>query len=299
VLRRARETGFLWLGAGLAIGFAMIGLIVITSMLGWLYMLMVTNYIIPTVMLLYFLAYPEGKEGETTMRIPQSKTVVREFHVADTWKGFKLAMYAVIVNGGIVAIVGVNGLVLAQEDHFTAAPIFWSLAAVGAIIAAIIAKIVLGKIIGLPAGSKKIFTSNLAWLVLACIQAALLFCVAMLEFFKPDFHMSIASHVIGGAVVGFDVGIYLAVLSVQHPPRSNYAFYMFATYFVVLGMALGSFIRAQGASLSQFYDLTQYVYYVIAAMAIVVVLLVVNQVITLVKKGKAVRDTAAITTKTA
>jgi hypothetical protein len=297
VLRRSRDMGFLWLGAGLAIGCAAIGIVVVTSILGWLYMIMIVNYVVPVAILVYFLLYPEGAEGETVMRRPQTKEVVGQFVIADTWKGFKIAMYALLVGVGIIATIGVNGLAMPQEDYFTTAPVFWSLAAAGAVAAAVVAKLVLGKIIGMPTGAKKAWASNVAWLLLACVQAATVIGLALAEFYLLGFHLSTWSHVLGGLVLGFNIVIYLAVLSIQHPPRSNYAFYMFNAFFVIFGMAVASYLRSVNVDLADFYGLAEYAIYIIAAMGLVLVLLVVNQVITIAKTGKAARDTSKVIEK--
>jgi MFS family permease len=300
VLRRSRDAGFLWLGVGLAIGCAIVGIVVWASIFGWLYMIMVVNYIIPVAMLLYFLLYPEGTEGETVMRRPQTKEVMAQFVVRDTWKGFKIAMYTLLVGVGVIATVGVNGLAMPQEDYFTAAPVFWSLAAAGSFAAAVVAKLVLGKIIGMPSGARKARSSNIAWLILACAQSIALICLALAEFFVPGFHLSVASDVVGGLVLGFNIGLYLAVLSVQHPPRSNYAFYMFNSFFIVFAMAVSSYLRSINVDIDQFYDeIAGYVLYIIAALSLVLVLLVVNQIITIVKTSKAARDAPSITAKVA
>ncbi|MBN2150846.1 MAG: hypothetical protein JW839_05360, partial [Candidatus Lokiarchaeota archaeon] len=102
VLRRAREMDYLWLGLGMAIGCAAVGVVVWTSIFGWLYMIMVVNYVVPVAVLVYFLFYPEGKEGENTMRRPQTKDVVGQFVVHDTWKGGKIAFYTVLVSVGVI-----------------------------------------------------------------------------------------------------------------------------------------------------------------------------------------------------
>ncbi len=288
VLRRSREMGFLWLGFGMAIGCATVGAVVWTSIFGWLYMIMVVNYIVPVAILVYFLLYPEGEEGETTMRRPQTKDVVRQFVVPDTWKGFKIAMYALLSALAPIACIGVGGLAMPQEDYFTTAPWFWSLAAAGAVAAAVVAKLVFGKIIGMPSGAEKARASNVVWLVLACAQGASLFLVTVLEFYVPGYHLSFPSVLVGGIVFGFNVVAYMAVLSVQHPPRSNYAFYMFNTFFVLFGIAVSSYLRTINVDLAEFYALAleeDYILYIIAAFSLALVLLVVNQIVTIAKKG--------------
>ncbi|NMC04812.1 MAG: hypothetical protein GYA24_06355 [Candidatus Lokiarchaeota archaeon] len=294
VLRRARESGFLWLGAAIAMGCAAIGIVVVTSMMGWLYMIMIVNYIVPVAILVYFLLYPEGAEGEVAARRPQTKEVVKEFHVTDTWKGFKIAMYALLVGIGIIATTGVNGLAMPHEDYYTAAPLFWLLAAAGATGSAMVAKVTLGKVIGMPGGPRKAWLSNLWWLVLACVQAGSLIGLALAEFYVPGFHLSIASHVVGGAVLGFNACMYLAILAVQHPPRSNYAFYMFTAFFVIFGMAVGSYLRSLDVDLPEFYEYAEYALYIIGGMGLVLALLVVNQAITIAKTSKAARDAGAV-----
>jgi MFS family permease len=299
VLRRSRDAGFLWLGAGLAIGCVTIGIVVWASIYGWLYMIMVVNYVIPVAMLLYFLMYPEGTEGETVMRRPQSKEVVAQFVVSDTWKGFKIAMYTLLVGVGVIATVGVNGLAMPQEDYYMAAPVFWSLAAAGAFGASVIAWFVLGKVIKMTSGAAKARASNIVWLVLACAQAGSLVSLTSAEFFVPGFHLTAGSDVIGGLVLGLNVGLYLAVLSDQHPPRSNYAFYMFNTYFIVFALVVSSYLRSINVDIDEFYNtVAEYVLYIIAALALVLVLLVVNQIITIVKTSKAARDAPVVTAKT-
>ncbi|MEX2681883.1 MAG: hypothetical protein Q6373_009790 [Candidatus Sigynarchaeota archaeon] len=293
VLRRAREMDYLWLGLGMAIGCAAVGIVVWTSIFGWLYMIMIINYIVPVAILVYFLFYPEGKEGETNMRRPQTKEVVRQYVVADTWKGGKITFYTLITAFSALATAGVGGMAMPQEDYFTSAPWFWSFAAAGAAGAAVLAKFMLGKIIGMPAGVKKEFTSNVAWLVLGCAQGASVILLVVVEFYVPGYHLSFASGLVGGAILGFNIVAYMAVLSVQHPPRSNYAFYMFNTYFILFGLALASYLRSINVDISEFYALAteeDYILYIIGALAIVLAMLVVNQVITIAKTAKAARD---------
>lgn len=285
VLRRSRDAGFLWLGTGLAIGCVTIGVLVWASIYGWLYMIMVVNYVVPVAILVYFLLYPEGTEGEVTMRRPQTKEVVAQFVVPDTWKGFKIAMYTVLVCVAVIATAAVNSLAMPQADYFTTAPIFWCLAAAGAFAATVIAKLVLGKIIGMPSGASKARASNIAWLVLVCAQTAATVGLTLAEFYAPGFHLSDGSHMIGGFLLGINVGLYLAVLSVQHPPRSNYAFYMFTTYFIIFAIVTSSYVRSISLDLHGFYDIAEYVLYVIAAVGLVLALLVVNLIITIARKG--------------
>jgi len=302
VLRRAREMDYLWLGVGMAIGCSSVGIVVWTSIFGWLYMIMIINYIVPVAILVYFLFYPEGKEGEMIMRRPQTKEVVRQFVVPDTWKGGKITFYTLIAAFSALATAGVGGMAMPHEDYFTSAPWFWSFAAAGAMAAAVVAKLSLGKIIGMPTGIKKEFKSNIAWLVLGCVQGASVILLVTVEFYVPGYHLSFASGLIGGAILGFNVVAYMAVLSVQHPPRSNYAFYMFNTYFIMFAIALASYMRAINVDITEFYALAteeDYILYILGGLAIVLALLVVNQVITIAKTARTARDVPSIAPKPA
>nr|MDO8110701.1 hypothetical protein [Candidatus Sigynarchaeota archaeon] len=285
VLRQARETGFLWLGAGLGVGSVIVALVIMSGVNGWLYMIMVINYIIPSAMLVYFLVYPEGAAGEKTMFTPQSREVVGKFLVRDgNAKGWKLTLYTIIVAFGSIATLGINSMTMPRADYFSISWLFWLLTGAGAFVAALVAKVLFQKIHGMESCTEKDRKAQLPWMLIAIAQSVGLLAVTLLEIYAPGYHLSILAHIFDGLVFGFNLGAYFAILAVQHPPKSNYAYYMTLGFFIIFSLAAANYLKTVVNDMN---DITDYALYILGALVIVVALLVIMQLITIKQKGRA------------
>jgi hypothetical protein len=249
-------------------------------------MIMIVNYLIPVALLVYFLLYPEGKDGETEMFRPQSRAVVGKYFVHDTTKGLKLMLYTIITCFGCIATVGVNGMALPESDIYNAGFDFWIMAAVGSGIAAILVRYFLTKIHDMESTVEKEQKSQAPWLGFVIVQCFLLLDITMLEFFVPGFHLSIYSWIRSGLVLGFNIGVYFSVIVVQHPPRSNYAYYMTLAFFIIFSIAAGNYLKVLVSDMHTFVKVAGYVLYIMGALVLIFALLVLAQVITIIKKRK-------------
>ena len=288
VLRQRTKASFIWLGVGLAMGSAIIGLVVLTGMFGWLNLIMIATYIIPLSTLVYFLRHPEGSTGESDMQGQQTKEIARCLSVDDTTKGLKLTLYTIIVVFSSIATLGINSMGMAKEDVLTNNLVFWLMVGGGAVVAAVLANFLLQRHLDTESTAWRDRATNIWWLVFVAIHAMGMLAIATLEFYMPGFHLSIVAQIAGGILLGFSIGAYFAMIAVQHPPRCNYAYYMFLAFFVILSVAVSSYLKVQAMDLGEFYGLAEYVIYVIAGAGVLVVLLVIAQVVTIVKKGKGI-----------
>lgn len=286
VSRRAREGSMLNIGASFGLGSIIIAIVIIVGINGWLYMIMIVNYIIPVALLVYFLLYPEGKDGEVEMFRPQSRTVVGKYFVNDTTKGLKLMLYTIITCFGCIATVGVNGMALQVSEIYYAGFYFWIMVAVGSGIAAILARYFLAKIHSMENTAEKERKSQTPWLGFVIIQCFLLLDITVLEFFVPGFHLSMYSWIRSGLVLGFNIGVYFSVIAVQHPPRSNYAYYMTLAFFVIFSIAAGNYLKVLVQDMNTFGKVAGYALYIMGVLVLIFALLVLAQVITIIKKRR-------------
>ncbi|HME53447.1 MAG TPA: hypothetical protein VKM55_14580 [Candidatus Lokiarchaeia archaeon] len=284
VSRRTRDSSLLHIGAGLGLGSVIVAIVVMVGINGWLYMILIVNYIIPIALLVYFLMYPEGKEGETVMFHPQSKDIARMYFVNDTTKGLKLMFYTIITCFGCIATVGVNGMAIPETDIYNAGFTFWIMAAVGSVAAVMIARYFLARIHAMESTVEKERKSQFPWLGFAIFQSLLLLDTTILELYVPGFHLSMISYIRSGFVFGFNIGAYFTVIAVQHPPKSNYAYYMTLSFFVIFSIAAGDYLKIVVSDMNTFGQVAQYAMYIMAALLLMIALLVLAQVITIVRK---------------
>jgi hypothetical protein len=197
-----------------------------------------------------------------------------------------------------IATLGINSMGMAKENMLTSNLVFWLMVGGGAVVAAVLANFLLQRLLDTESTAWRDLETNIWWLVLVAIQATGMLAIATLEFYVPGFHLSIVAQIAGGILLGFSIGAYFAMIEVQHPPRCNYAYYMFLAYIVVLSFAVSSYLKAQAMDLGEFYGLAEYAIYVIAGAGLLMVLLVIAQVVTIVKKGKGIIRAAPAVTAT-
>lgn len=282
--RLAREDGKGWyLGAGAALAGGLAAASLLTGPQGWLYPVMIVNYILPSGMLLYFLFVPVASEA----RAPQLPGTIAPLHVKDTTRGLKLALFTILACLSIIVSIGIQGLALPRPDFFSVGWSFWLCAGAGGFIAAMVARFTLLPHLAEPASPAKKHRLQASWILVTLIQFGLIASAASMEFFVDGFHASIASHVVNGLVLGFSIVMLLAVWISQHPPRSLYAFLMFVAFFIAFSAAVGSYVKALDVDLASFLSYGEYAIYVIAALALGTGVLVAAQAITLVKSKRA------------
>ena len=290
--RGAKSQGMM-MAAALAIAGGIVAIVIVIGGNGWLYSIMLNNYIIPVGLLVYFLWYPE--ELEADLHELQEPGKIRSVFVQDNTKGLKMTIYTVLTCLNLLLVIAINGLGIPREDFYELNWIFWLMVGIGSAALALVTWLLNGKALNeeKTAGVQKLL--QIKWILLLVVQNIAFLIYMMLEFFVPGFHTSIYSHLVGGLVLGVNIGIFLVIVLIQHPPKSMFAYIMWLVLFVAVSMTLGSYVKVMGTNFSDLVDeiVDNYLVYVIGAYVLLLSLLIVSQVVTIVKKAAITRDIAS------
>jgi hypothetical protein len=283
-VRLSRDTKYFgaYLGGGFGLGALITGITLLFGNLGWLYLVMIPNYALPAGLLIYFLVYPVGRDGEKAMFALHSPETIAKYYVHDMAKGTKLALFTLVTAVSIVAMVGINGLALPQQDWYTEEWIFYACAAIAAFLLSGLAWHNSVKIAMLNCSATKELASQIPWLFITIVEGVAVLVVITLEFFLPPFHGSVASMIVDGAVFGTLFGLFFIVVAMQHPPKSLYMESMFLSYFILFSLVLGSFLKIQ--SISTLSTAEIYVMYVLVIAFVLLGILASLQLITMGKR---------------
>ncbi|MFX0098919.1 MAG: hypothetical protein ACFFCS_05010 [Candidatus Hodarchaeota archaeon] len=295
MLRSARGSSSqgLMMAVAMAISGVIIAVVILIGANGWLYSIMLNNYIIPVALLLYFLFYPEELEKE--LHELQEPEKIQEVFVRDTTKGLKLALYTVLTCLNVMLVIAINGLGIPRADFYELNWVFWLMVGLGSAGLAFVTWMLNGKDLNeqKTAGIQKWL--QIKWIILLLAQCAGFAICIFLEFFLPGFHESIYSHLVGGLVVGVNLGIFLVIVLIQHPPKSMLSYIMWLVLFVAISMTVGSYVKVMGTNFPELVETItdDYFLYIIGAYVILIGLLIAFQVVTIVKKSVVARAVAA------
>jgi hypothetical protein len=283
-VRLSRDTKFYgaYLGSGFGLGALITSVALVFGGLGWLYLVMVTNYALPAGLLAYFLVYPTGKDGEKAMHALHAPETIVMYYVHDTSKGWKLALFTLVTAVSIVAMTGINGLALPQQDWYSEEWIFYIFAAISAFLVSGLAWHNSVRIAMLHKSAEKELASQVPWLFITIVEGVLVLTVVILEFFANGFHGSVGSMILDGVVFGILFGCFYVIVAIQHPPKSLYMESMFLSYFILFSLVLGSFLKVLG--LSSLAAAQTYVMYVLIIAFVLLGFLAVLQLITMGKR---------------
>ena len=287
VARLAREEkSSLFMGISFLLSGLITGLVLFfTASAGWLYPMMIINYFVPTGILIYFWFYPEGKDGERSLRNIQTPETIAKYQISDTTKGLKLTFTTIIACFGIIGCIGVNGMGLTNEQLYTENWIFWIMAGVGGFLISIIAKFTVFRTTKKEASTSKTIKSQVQWILFIIIIALSVVLVYVVDYLIPGLHATIYSHVIDGILLGVIIASFLGIVIMQHPPRSTYAYYMMMMFFLVFSVAVGNYLKTLVGP-DDFAEYGEYVLYIIAAGLILLILTIIAQAVTINKKRK-------------
>ncbi|MHA1700575.1 MAG: hypothetical protein ACTSWN_17185 [Promethearchaeota archaeon] len=268
-------------GLGIA-GFAS-ALIIYFGTRGWLYPVMLSNYLIPISLMIYYVFYPGSLES--ILIGIQDPKILTNLRVKDKTKGMKLTFFTIYTFILLFLIITMNNVLQSATNLIEVGWIFWLFIGIGGAIASVfIWKVINAQFTRDASVEKELFIEK-HWLGFTVIQSAMIFVVFSLEFFLVGYHDSIASHIIDGAIFGSIIAIFIYVVALQHPPRSLRAYFLFFGYFLAITIILSNVMKAVNLGVENMTGILEYAYYIVAIILLILILLVISQIITIARKS--------------
>ncbi len=298
-LVRAVHESKSWVYFALAMGLG--GFVTFTALflapLGWLFLIMVVDYVLPAALLVYFLFYPDGVEGEASMKALHAPSTSKAYSIHDTTKGLKLALYTILTCFAIIATLGLNGMALEPSETIYNGSWMWLGFAIGGVAIIFIAKMFAKDVFVTVDAPDRKPVSQLAWIMTEVIQLGLSVFVAIAVLYVPGFHGTILAYILAGIAVGFNIGAFFTIIAQQHPPKSVYAYLSLLTFFLVFTVVATNYLKTLISDYDGLLDIAEYIMYVLGALVIILVVLIIAQAVTISKtRAKGTRPVAPAAT---
>ncbi|MHA1792250.1 MAG: hypothetical protein ACTSVI_06360 [Promethearchaeota archaeon] len=287
--------------ASVAIGFTIGGLLTTLGSFGWLYPLMMINYVLPASILVYFLLLSKdaGHKKETRKSkedvTKDSIVVLKVPSLKDNTKGLKLTFFIILAGLLLFLVIGINGVGTPNEDFYQKHWIFWIGTGGGFILfMSLFWKTLnvgeLGKNADITIKIEK--DAQVKFLILASMITIAAFASIILNLYATGYHGSLAGYILDGMMNGVILSCTIIVLVMMQPPKAKRPFLAMMMFFIVFAMFLGCYLKTTTDNFTEVLALSEYFPYVFGILIIVFVLLLIPILITIAKKSRSLAKKA-------
>ncbi len=242
---------------------------------GWLAYFMVSNIIVPTALLAFFLLYPRFHEQE--IRQPTTPPFTRPYFVSDPLKGGKLALLTIQTCVYAVLMFGLSGLGLPDSSFPGRNWTYYLGIIIGAAIGLPLLLLFSRLFFKTPGSKRNDVLSQVAW-VPGLVLSPLFFFVLIHDLVVPGMHGSAEGLIILGLATGLLLMTFFAAIPVHFPPRSYNAMYMLLFFFLVFSIVTGNYLKGVPVNAEDFaaiVDYAEYFGYLMIAVALIEIPLIV------------------------
>ncbi|MFX0098917.1 MAG: hypothetical protein ACFFCS_05000 [Candidatus Hodarchaeota archaeon] len=276
-LSRTSKSWELYILLTFVVAGLLLALIVSLGSNGW-FLNLIISAIILLASLLFYLSTAKQMVLDQ-VKLYHQKSLLGEYFVKDKSKGIKVGFYSFVTILNLGLLLGINGMALQEVDYSGINWNFYIAFIFGGPAGIFVSRAIFGNIHSLKRTPGKERHVQVGWLAVLMLQILSTFTGYHLEIVVPGFHGSLDAQFIDGLMFSFVISSFLMVILVLHPPRSSHRFYMLIIYFLVLGLSIGSALKAT-AVLGVFTEEVQvyfpYILYIQAPLILVIILLFIT-----------------------